>query len=124
MADNAAAPELQLPFKEGQVLLSRGQLDRVVLRIIRLDKHFARQRASPSASGNLREQLKRAFSRAEIRQAELRIRGDDSHQRNALKIVSLGHHLRADENIDFPGSKISKHLLVRALGADRVAVEA
>src|SRR6202035_139800 len=73
---------------------------------------------------NLREQLKCAFCRAKIRQAELRIRGDDSNQSDALEVMPLCNHLRADENIDFSGSKIGKHLLIGPFGADRVAVQA
>src|SRR5882762_5124032 len=38
--------------------------------------------------------------------------------------MPLRNHLRADENIDFPGSKVGEHLLVRALGANRIAVQA
>ena len=117
-------PELQFPLEKREIILPRGELDRIVLGIIRFDQNFAGQRAAPGAPGNLRQKLKRALGGPKIRQTELRIRGNDSHQRDALEIVAFRNHLRADEDVDFPGSKIAQHLLVGALGADRVAIQA
>ena len=95
------AAELQFPFKKGQIILTCGDLDGVVFRIIRFHQNFAGQRAAPCASGHLGEELKCAFGGAKVRQAELRIRGDDADQRHALKIVAFGHHLRAHQDIYF-----------------------
>src|SRR5882672_6075608 len=38
--------------------------------------------------------------------------------------MPLRNHLRADENIEFPESKVGEHLLVGAFGANRIAVQA
>src|SRR5260370_35868197 len=37
--------------------------------------------------------------------------------------MPLRNHLRADENIEFPESKVGEHLLVGAFGANRIAVQ-
>ena len=111
-------------FVEGNVILLRGVLDRVVLGIIGLDENFAGEFAASGASGNLREQLEGAFGGAKIRAAQREIGGDHADQRDALEIVAFGDHLRADQNVDFAVRECAEHLLVFALGADRVAIEA
>ena len=94
------SPEAQLFLEERRVVLLRGMLYRVVLWIVRLHQHFAAQFAAPRATRHLREQLEGALRGAEVRQAERHIRADHAHQRDALEVVSLRHHLRAYEDVD------------------------
>ena len=60
-------PELHLFFKKTEVVLARGELNRVVLRIESLDQHFPGQVTAPGAPGDLRQQLKRTLRGAKIR---------------------------------------------------------
>ena len=110
--------------KNETIVLPRGELNRVVLRIICLHEHFAGKFAAPGAARHLRQQLKRALGGAKIRQAEREIGGDHADERDALKIVALRDHLRADQDVDLARRKRAQHLLVGALGAHGVAVQA
>ena len=61
---------------------------------------LARRLAAAGAADDLREQLKRPLRRAEIRQAEADVGRDDADERHRRKVVPLGDHLRADEDVD------------------------
>ena len=50
--------------------------------------------------------------------------GDHADQRDALEVVPLGDHLRADQNIDAAGGERAQNLLEGALAARGVAIEA
>src|ERR1700733_6815803 len=80
--------------------------------------------AAPGATGDLGEELEGAFGGAKIGAAEGEIGSYDSDERDALEIVALGDHLRADEDIDLTFRECAEHLLEFALGAEGVAVEA
>ena len=67
-----------------------------MLRVISFDEDFAGKFATAGAACDLREQLKGALGGAEIGKRETQIGGDDSYESDALKIVALGDHLRAD----------------------------
>ena len=66
----------------------------------RLDDRFARALAAPGAPRHLGQELKRALRRPKVGEAETDIRGHDADQRDARKVVALGDHLRADEDVD------------------------
>ena len=55
--------------------------------------------AAPGASGHLGEKLKRALGGPEVGHAEADVRRDDAHERDVRDVVSLGDHLRSDEDI-------------------------
>ena len=63
-----------------------------------------RQLAASGAAGDLRQQLERALGGAEVGEAEPDVGGDHADERDARKVVPLGDHLRADEDVDLPAA--------------------
>src|SRR5580704_3800369 len=60
------AAEMQLALVERKIVLAHGILNRIVLRIIRLNQHAAWKLAASRAPGNLRQKLKRALGGPEV----------------------------------------------------------
>ena len=114
---------MQFAFEERGVILLHRVLNRIMLGIKCLNQHRALQLAAPRAPGNLRQQLKGAFRSAKIWQAQRGIGADDTHQRNALKIVSLRQHLRTDKDIQRPARERTQCLLVLPLRPRRIPVQ-
>ena len=92
--------------------------------IERLHDRLARLLAAAGAAGHLREQLKRPLGRAEVGHAEADVGRDDADQRHARKVVALGNHLRADQDVDLAVAEARQQRFERAPSADRVAIEA
>ena len=64
------------------------------------------------------------FRGAKVGAAQCQIRSNYTNQSDVpLEIVSLRHHLRADEDVDFAARESAEHLLIFTLGSHRVAVE-
>src|SRR5690348_17939811 len=115
---------MQFALEERDVVLFDRILDGVMFRIKRLDKNAAGQLAAAGAAGHLRQQLERALGSAKVRQAQRRIGADHADKSDAMKIMALGEHLCADENIERAIGKCTQRFLILALGAGGVAVEA
>ena len=115
---------LHLLFDEGvEVVLGRA-LDGVVVRVVGLHQDVAGQLAASGASGDLGEQLEDALGGAEVRQAESIVRADDPDKRDAVDVVALGDHLRADEQVDLAAVQAHEQALHVEAAADGVAVHA
>ena len=80
-------------------ILALEALEQRVVGKFGLDEHFAGQRGAPGAPADLHQLLEEALGRAEIGGVERRVGADHADQRQARKVVPLGHHLRADENV-------------------------
>ena len=65
-----------------------------------------------------------SFGGTEVRQAEAKVGRDDPDQRDAGKIVALGDHLRADEQVQLAPAEPPQHVLHRPAALNRVAVDA
>ncbi len=96
------APEGQFLFVKSLVVLRRRYAHGIVIGIDGLDEHDPRHAAASRAPGHLREQLKGALGRAEIRHAQPHIRRHHAHQRDIGDVVPLGDHLRAHQNAVVP----------------------
>ena len=77
--------------------MARGERNRARVRLVGLDEHAPR-RVAAAAPGELGDQLERALLSAEVRQRHAGVRVDDGCKRNALEVMSLGHHLRPEED--------------------------
>ena len=110
--------------KNAAIVLAARELDAVVLGIERLDDRLAGALAAPGAAGHLRQQLKRALAGAEVGQPEPDVGRDDADQRDARKVVALGDHLRADEDVELAGGEPRQQRRQRALAPHRVAIDA
>ena len=82
------------------------------------------QIASSRAARDLRQQLKHSLRRAKVRQAQREVRAHYAHQRDAMNVVALGDHLRADQQVDLAGVQPREQPLHIAAAADRVAIHA
>ena len=105
----------------GEIVVPR-ELNRGTERRVGLHEHFARRFAAAGAPGDLREQLKRPFARAEIRHMQRQIGVDDSDERDVRKMQAFRDHLRADEDVDLAGAKICAGFAIRFLSRHRVRV--
>ncbi len=117
-------PEVQLLLEEAGVVLPAGVLDAVVLGEERLDDRLAANLAAAGAAGDLRQQLERSLPCPEIRQAEADVGRDHADERHARKVMALGDHLRADEDVELASGEPRQQRGDRAAPADRVAVDA
>ena len=88
----------------GEIVMPR-KLDRRTERRVGLHENFAGRFAAAGASGDLREQLERAFAGAEIGQVQREIGVDDSDERHIRKMQTFRDHLRADEDVDLAGAE-------------------
>ena len=119
-----AAPMLDLLREEAEVVVGSGGLHGVVLGAIGLHDDFAGAVSAARASGHLGEQLKRLLRRTEVGQAQAGVGIDDAHEGNAGIVVSLGEHLRADEDVDVALGEAPEDLRVTALAGGGVRVHA
>ena len=95
-----------------------------MLRIECLHEHSPRRISPPGSARRLGQKLERALRRSKIGKSESYIRGDDSDQRHARKIVPLGDHLRANQDVDLAFAKIGKDFPKLACPPRHVAVHA
>src|SRR6266404_7656030 len=91
-------------------------------RRVSLNKNFARCFTTSGPSGYLREQLKRPFAGAEVRQMQSKIGINDSDQRDVRKMQTLRDHLRPDEDVDLSGAKTEQRIAIRLFACHRIGV--
>lgn len=104
------------------VVVPQGCAERGVLRSRGLDQDFARLVTTSGPTGDLRQQLERTLSGAEVRQVESDIGVDYADQRDAWKIESLGDHLGAEENVYLAAPNPLQEAAMRALAPGRVDI--
>ncbi len=92
----------QLNFCKITEVLLLGIADGIVLGVKGLDDNFALAFGASAASGNLRDELKTTFSRAEVGDIQRDIGVDYAHQGDEWKVQSFGDHLGAEENVYIP----------------------
>ena len=103
----AAFAELELLLEiAGEIMMAR-KLNRGTERRVSLHENFAVCLAAAGASGHLCEKLESAFAGAEIGEMQGEIGVDDSDKRHVREMQTFRDHLRADENVDLAGAKIS-----------------
>src|SRR4029077_14078747 len=117
------AAKVEVALEKRRKVLFDSVLDRVVLGIKSLDQDAAGEIAAPGTAGDLREELEGAFGGAEVRHVEGAIGADDADQRNPVEVMTLGEHLRADQNVERARRECAKRFLILTLGARRVAIE-
>ena len=115
--------ELKLFFVEADEVVACGVLDGVVILKVSLKNNLARSLAASRASGDLSEQLESALGGTEVWEAESDIGSDDTDKRDAVNIVALGYHLRADEQVEFSFVETTERAFEIFMAADRVAIE-
>ena len=115
---------MHLLREEALVVLPRGILYRIVLRLVGLDHDRTRHFPAPGASGRLCQQLEGPFCCPVVARIEREVRQEDPDQRHAREIMSLDDHLRSDQDVRLPVGKRGQDLVVTALLRGRVRVQA
>ena len=114
---------LDLLRQEPTDVVPRREADRARVRLEGLDEH-APGRIPPTPPRELGQELERPFLGAEVGEAETGVGVDDGRERDALEVVSLRDHLRADEDGALRLGEAREGLGGRARPLDRVGVEA
>ena len=117
----------QLALGKGREVVADERLVERMGGIPGLDPHLAARGlrgVAPGAAAGLHEQREQALRRAEVAAEEGTVRVHGRHQRHATEVVALGHHLRADEDVDVAGMDGTQARFERALGAGAVGVDA
>ena len=78
---------------------------------------------APGTAAGLHQQGKQALRRAEVAGEQAAVGVDGRHQRDAPEVVALGHHLGANQDIDFasvhrPELRFERPFQARAVGID------
>ena len=99
-------------------------LQQRVLRVFRLDQHFAGFLGATCTSRYLHDRLRKSFGRAEVRAEQTLVGVQHDYQRDQRKVVALGQHLRADQQAHLAAVNTLDHFLERAALAHGIAVDA
>ena len=86
---------------KGRVTLGDQQLQQRVLRVTGLDQHFTGAFMATGATGHLHDQLGHALTGAEVGAEQAVIGVEDADQCDVRKMVTLGKHLRAQQQATF-----------------------
>ena len=89
-----------------------------------MHENFARRFAAAGAAGDLGEQLKGPFARAEIRHVQREIGVDDSDQRHVRKMQTFRDHLRADQDVDLARAKSAQRFAIGIFARHRIGIHA
>src|SRR5581483_4779075 len=73
------------------------KLHSIMIGKVRLENNLARSATAPGPPRNLRQELERALSSAEVRQTERNVRPYHSHQGHSVHVMALGNHLCAHQ---------------------------
>ena len=114
---------LDLLRQEPADVVPRREADRARVGLEGLDEHAAGG-IPPAPPRELGQELEGPLLRAEVGKAEAGVGVDDGRERDALEVMSLGDHLRADEDGALRLGEAREGLGGRARPLDRVGVEA
>jgi hypothetical protein len=89
--------------------------------VVGLDEHATGTNGAPGSACDLGQKLKRAFSGAKIGQTHAGVRKNNTDEGDAGKIVPLGQHLGADQDVGLSSVHGRQHA---DQTARRVAIEA
>ena len=91
----------QFPAEKTLIIVIPGRGNAVMIRLVGLDYDPAWFFSPTGPAADLAEQLKGSFPGPEIRHAQAAVSPDNSHQSHVGKMMALGNHLGADEDICF-----------------------
>ncbi len=97
--------------------------DGVVVGYEGLHDHAARSDVASGPARDLREKLKGAFGGAEVGHVEADVGRHHTDEQHARKVVALGHHLGADEDIELAFAEVTQHVGHEPATTRTVAVE-
>src|ERR1700687_6321199 len=72
-----------------------------MLRILCLNQHLTTVALAPGTARNLHDRLRESLGGAEVGAEQALVGVEHDHERDAWKMVTLGHHLRADQDACF-----------------------
>ena len=92
-----------------------------MLGLVRLQITDAAPLLAPGAAGHLMQQLKCALGRARVPVRESQVGVDHAHQVKLGKVMSLGHQLRSDDDVETPFGNVVEFLAQPLNGFDEIA---
>ena len=95
----------------------------VVLRFIGLHDNFSLLISPACPAGDLRHQLEGSLRRAIVRNVQRRIRRNHADQAHILKIQSLRHQLRSDQDLRFTPGKSAQNPVQISPGLYRIQIQ-
>ena len=95
-----------------------------MLRIGGLDEHLALLVRASGASGHLLHHVEGAFARAEVGETDHGVGIENAHDAHRIEVKSLGHHLRAHEDVGLVSREFVDDAVVTVLVACGVEVHA
>ena len=93
-------------------------------RIGGLDQHLALAFHATCTTGHLHQALRQFLAAPKVGTEQALVCIDHDHQRQIGKMVTLGQHLRADQNSGFPGGRHGQRFVHRPPESHTVAVDA
>jgi len=108
---------------EALVVVLHDGRDGVVVGHEGLHDHAAGNDIPPGSSRDLGQELKRALGRTKVGHVEADVGRHHTDERHARKVVTLGHHLGADEDVEFAFAEVAQYAGHEPATARAVAVE-
>ena len=105
------SPMANLFFVKSAIVLSGGVAKGVMMWMISLNQHPARQVAAARATGYLSDQLKGSFGCAKVGQCQAGIDRHNSDQRHIRKVMPLRQHLGSDQHVELAFAEVQQCLL-------------
>ena len=93
-----------------------------MVRVLGLNQHLAPQFRPPGTARDLHQLGEKAFRCPPVGSEQGCVRAQHANQRQPWKIMSLGQHLRADQNIGLAAMDLRQYRLPLAAGFHRVTV--
>jgi len=95
-----------------------------VVRVECLNQDAAGEVAAAGAPRHLSDELEGSFGRAEVGHGEAGVHRDDADQRHVREVVTLGDHLRADDNVKLLSRETVQEIRQAAAASNRISVHA
>jgi len=111
-------------FREAFVIMGDERSRERMRREVRLHDDFAGEIGAPRAARYLEQQRREALGRAEITAVERVVGAEHADERQPREVVTLGEHLRADQDIDLARVDALAHVGKGALAPRAVAIDA
>ena len=113
-----------LVFIKSFIVIRHGKTQDGVFGIVRLQHDFPFFLAPAAAARHLRDELKSALAAAIVGKMQAHVGIEDADEGNGRKVVSLGDHLRTDQNIRPAARKGLQDLEMSLFSARRIVVHA
>lgn len=107
------APFPQCILGKAVIVMKKGKGQRRVSCVACLEDHLSGPFSAASPTSHLRQQLKRALFRPEVRQKQFGVRVDHTDKCHTSKVQTFRNHLRSEKDVRSSLTKSGKNAMVR-----------